>query len=167
MLACRRSAFRIPALALAAAAFFGATASACEPFVAYGAGESRSVAYVDIGGSGLSQGDMRLGGRRLADAEGSPLGAYSWILTLLEPPDENGLGGVEIEAYLELADGLVMLQTLSRNIGRLDDVDAVVVQPPLEFAIVGGTGAYAGAEGTTRLILVGADAVFVVDVSCD
>lgn len=143
------------------------SALACEPFVAYGAGDSRSVAYIDVGEAGLSQGDMRLGGRRLVDDEGQPIGAYSWVLTLQEPPDEDGRGAVSINAYLELADGQVMLQTLARNTGQLDDVDAVVVRPPIEFAIVGGTGVYAGAEGTTRLILAGADAVFVTDIYCD
>jgi len=144
-----------------------ASAAECGPFVALGAGESRSVSYVDIGDQGLSQGDMRLGGRRLADQSGDPMGAYSWILTLQEPPDENGQGAVQINANMELDGGQLMMQAFSRNSGRLDDIDAVVVRPPVEFAIVGGTGVFAAASGTARLILSGSDAVFVTDVHCD
>lgn len=157
---------QLAAIALGATAVLATPASACEPFVAYGAGESRSVSYIDTGPPGLSQGDMRIGGRRLTDQSGNPIGAYSWILTLQEPPDENGEGAVRIKANVQLDDGLVMMEALAHNIGRLDDVDAVVVRPPIEFTIVGGTGNFATADGVARLILSGSDAVFVVDVYC-
>ena len=94
------------------------------------------------------------------------IGAYSWILTLQEQPDENGEGAVFIKAYIEVDDGQLMLEAITDGIGRLDDVNAVVVRPPVEFTIVGGTRQFADATGEARLILAGADAVFVVDVSC-
>ena len=162
--------FRMKAMAAVAGLLGVVSASpviACEPFVAHGVGESRSVAYVNVGEETLSQGDMRLGGRTLTDDQGTPLGAYSWVSTLQEPPDENGVGIVAIDLYLELEGGQVMTHALTRSAGRFDDLAAVVVQPPVEFAIVGGTGDYAGARGSSRLILSGADTVFVVDLFCD
>ncbi len=162
--------FRVKSLA-AAAGLLGAVAAtpvmACDPFVAHGAGDTRSVAYVNVGEETLSQGDMRLGGRTLNDDDGEPLGVYSWVSTLQEPPDENGSGTVAIDLYLELEGGQIMTHALTRNTGRFDDLDAVIVQPPIEFAIVGGTGDYARARGISRLIVSGSDTVFVVDVFCD
>ena len=158
---------RMSVLTVALGLLTSMSAMACEPFVAHATGASRSVSYINVGDQTLSQGDMRLGGRLLEDEAGNFLGAYSWILTLLEPPDENGQGMVQLKSYLELPDGQLVLETLTRNSGRLDDTDAVVVPAPIEYDVVGGTGIYETAIGSARFVVVGDDGVFVVDVMCE
>ncbi|MEM7444051.1 MAG: hypothetical protein AAF414_12050 [Pseudomonadota bacterium] len=158
---------RSSVLALALGISTSAAAQTCEPFVAHGAGDTRSVSYINVGDPGPSRGDMRLGGRLLVDDDGNQLGAYSWILTMIDQPDEDGRGTVQIKAYLELAGGQLVLETIVQSTGRLDDTDAVVVRPPIEYDVVGGTGIYETAVGTARLVVVGSDAVFVVDTVCE
>ena len=91
--------------------------------------------YVDLGKKGLGAGDLFLGvGSPMLDHDtGLKIGSADGTETIVSARHD---GTVEMDETLRLADGLVMLSGVVRH-----------TDTPFRLAVVGGTGAYAGARG--------------------
>ena len=102
---------------------------------------------IDNGEPGASAGDVTLLATRLT-RDGKPAGRALYVHTSID----DRYRGVSMIAHLLLRDGTLELQgeALERQAPGLG-------KPPTEFdlAVVGGTGAYAGATGTVHPVDVG------------
>jgi hypothetical protein len=109
--------------------------------------DTRSMAGVDTRPKGRSAGDTFVFSTWLS-RDGKPDGRGEFAQTLVD----NRYQGISIQGDLLLADGTLALQAAGLN-GRPPGGPRPVDQS--DYAIVGGTGAYAGARGTVHPVTVG------------
>jgi hypothetical protein len=149
----------IGAALLAAVLTFPGTAIAqdgkCQPFDAHSSGEFRERYSQDLDGDGaLSKGDKRIGHRVLQDAQGNKIGdRYYATTTLVVDAD-----GKEIDRVTEtvnvFGDG-VIFATKQRVAGK-----------DLPSSIIGGTGIFAGAQGSVTVERKGKANVYHFEAKC-
>lgn len=106
-----------------------------------------SMVRVDTLPKGISPGDVIVFSTRLRRA-GKPDGRAEFVQTVVD----GRFQGISMRADLLLADGTIELQGAGLN-RRAPGGAKPSAQT--EMAIVGGTGAYAGASGTVRLTDIG------------
>jgi hypothetical protein len=137
-------------LVAAAAAFLPSAIAAASPvgtMTLFAAFEPRSMVKVGGGAKGPSPGETIVFSTALK-REGKAAGRGEFVQTVVDPKYR----GISIRADLLLADGTIELQG-----------GGVSVRPPggakptreTDMAIVGGTGAYAGAAGSVELSAAG------------
>jgi hypothetical protein len=144
---------RILIPAVAAAAVAGAVPLASAPaapagsFTLAASLDRHSMVRVDARPRGTSPGDVFVFSTSLR-RDGGADGRAEFVQTVVDPRYR----GISIRADLLLADGTLELQGagLSRRAPGGDRPSAET-----DMAIVGGTGAYAGASGTVRLVPIG------------
>jgi len=103
----------------------------------------------DTGQPGLSKGDTYVSNAPLHDLSGAVVGSYHVACTITDEKDDNGNAwsicstAASIEGGGTLvASGLTQLLQVATSPGGFG-----VASPTAEFALVGGTGSYAGARG--------------------
>lgn len=159
------------ALVAALAASTPATAKntgACKPFTVVSDGSDRTVKFVDVGGDGPGPGDKRIGRRGLADQAGKPVGYYRWVITVLNQPGEDGKPGESFEDnVIVLDDGYVGFRRVLKTANPAQEAGKVSWAAAQPGFITGGTGAYAGAEGTVILSVEDKKVTMEFDIDCD
>ena len=138
----------------------------CSPFTLVSTGEGRSVEYIDIGVEGSSRADKRIGVRDLTAQDGSAVGQARWILTVLEPKGE-GSGASYIDWVFSLPDGVLFAKGLKAVTSAPDDTSKQSSDNSDQFAIVGGTGVFAGARGTHTKSLDGLKEIYSIEITCE
>ena len=137
-------------LAVAAAAFLPSASATAAPegtMTLTAAFEQRSMAKVGGGGKGASPGETIVFSTTLRRA-GKVAGRGEFVQTVVDPRYR----GISIRADLLLPDGTIELQ--SAGVSVRPPGGAKPTREP-DMAIVGGTGAYAGAAGTVRMTAAG------------
>lgn len=109
--------------------------------------DTHSTARVDARPKGESPGDLSIFSATLR-RDGHPDGRAEFVQTLIDPRYQ----GLSIRATLLLGDGTIDLQGAGLN---RQPPGGAKPSPQTDLAIVGGTGAYAGAAGTVHLVPVG------------
>jgi len=137
-------------LAVAAAAFLPSAFATAAPegtMTLTAAFEQRSMAKVGGGRKGASPGETIVFSTTLKRA-GKVAGRGEFVQTVVDPRYR----GISIRADLLLPDGTIELQ--SAGVSVRPPGGAKPTREP-DMAIVGGTGAYAGAAGTVRMTAAG------------
>lgn len=137
-------------LAAAAAAFLPSALATAAPegrMTLTAAFEQRSIAKVGGGRKGVSPGETIVFSTTLRRA-GRVAGRGEFVQTVVDPRYR----GISTRADLLLADGTIELQ--SAGVSVRPPGGAKPARNP-DMAIVGGTGAYAGAAGTVRIAAAG------------
>jgi hypothetical protein len=138
----------IPAVAVAAVAcvvpLASAPASPSSSFIVVASLDRHSMVTVDARPKGTSPGDVFVFSTSLR-RDGKPDGRAEFVQTVVDPL----YGGISMRADLLLSDGTLELQGagLSRRAPG-----GAKPSSETDMAIVGGTGAYAGASGSVKLV---------------
>jgi hypothetical protein len=82
-------------------------ADGCGVFDLLSTGEDRKVTYVDVATKGESHGDDRIGFRTLRTPNGEAIGTMRWIVTVLEPAQDQKHGVGLHEAFFILPKGTI------------------------------------------------------------
>jgi hypothetical protein len=127
----------------------------CQPFDAHSSGEFRERHSQDLDGDGaLSKGDKRIGHRVLQDAQGNKIGdRYYATTTLVVDANDKEIDRVT-ETVNVFGEGAIFA-TKQRVSGK-----------DLPSNIIGGTGIYAGAQGTVTVERDGKANVYHFEVTC-
>lgn len=122
---------------------------ACTSFSVSGDDRGRSIEFVDTGAEGVSVGDRRIGRRTLFDADGNEVGFQMWSITVVDVSEGKPVAYISDQHDL-FTDGSLLMHGSGAN-SRVDDTQRVggTDETAIETAIVGGTGVYAGARGTS------------------
>lgn len=146
----------------------GLAQGSCEPFSVVSTGDGRTVEYIDHGAPGSSLGDQRIGVRVLTAEDGSPAGTLHWVLTVMHP-QPDGTGTVYLELTFFLPDGELFTKGIRAVTNAPEDTARQSTDRSAQTAIIGGTGAYAGARGTYEQFSSpnGIGETYVLDISCD
>ncbi len=160
-------AFAASIAAMAAVVALPALAQAtCSPLTLVSSGETRSVEYIDIGAEGGSIADKRIGVRGLAAEDGSPSGQLRWVLTVVKPYSEDG-GASFVEGVFALPDGHIFIRGFLGIGNAPADTAIQSYDQPGQFAVIGGTGAYAGARGISSSTFDGMKETYHLEITCD
>lgn len=142
---------RLLLAAVMCAAYAGSAAAqegnspSCGSFTVVGAVESR--AFVDLGDTGITAGDQRVGRYNLFDSDGEELGVMHFAGVLM-PPWQAAESPMMTTLHFRFADGAVVTTSV---VGLPNPAD-VSVGPDLnlQYAVTGGTGEFANASGTLQ-----------------
>lgn len=127
--------------------------AACEPFTAPSPWETREMNFGDMDGDGaVSVGDKRVGERALTDADGNEIGKRYWVATVEEVTADGKAQLMSVENTNVFDDGAIFATYGHRDSEVQFDTaeETTLTRRSHTFAIVGGTGAYAGARGTVE-----------------
>ncbi|WP_421725193.1 hypothetical protein [Bauldia sp.] len=126
---------------------------ACDELTLVSMNDHREVHFVDFDNDGPSIGDRRIGHRRLVDKDGNVIADRVWTVTVQEVDDAGEPTVTASEAVTLFEDGNIFTRVDNRDPVNVDDLTTMhsnAQRPPQ--AIIGGTGAYAGATGTLEVI---------------
>jgi hypothetical protein len=103
----------------------------------------------DTGPTGLSKADTYVSNAKLRDLAGNLVGTYHVACTITDEEDENGSAWSLCQTAATIdGRGTLLASALTELLDVQTSPGGFGVAPPTaEFAIVGGTGAYAGAIG--------------------
>ena len=108
--------------------------------------EYLEVEYVDHGEPGVSVGDARYGYGRLSDVNGDEVARF-YFHTVISPGGGGDSHVVQGSSYSEFPNGKIMTGSAIRI---PDPVSVATHADEHNYAVVGGTGDFAGARGTLR-----------------
>lgn len=145
-----------------------AQGQACERLELLSTNADREVHFVDFDGDGPSVGDRRIGHRHLVGQDGTVVADRMWTVTVHEVDDAGEPTVTTSESVTAFPDGTVFSMIDNRDPTNVADETrrhSNAQRPPQ--AIIGGTGAYAGATGTVEVIR-GDDNLmtFIFDLDC-
>jgi len=150
----------------------GVALAACESFIANIPIDARHFEYADINGDGkVDPGDMMVGRDTLYDKDGKEIGRLFATVVINEIDDTGratkfadtqiySLPGGGFFAFAEVDRGRVDVRELTSESFKDNNLK------PTTLRIIGGTGAYAGADGTAVMSFVDGVGTIEANVSC-
>jgi hypothetical protein len=115
----------------------------CGDFIVFGAVETR--AFVDLGETGPSSGDQRVGRYKILDNDGNDIGTMHFSSVLM-PPWQADEAPAMTTLHFAFGDG-ALVATSVIALPAPSDTD-IGPDHELHYAITGGTGVFAHATGT-------------------
>ena len=151
---------------------FGDGASACEPFGVSAPVEGREFRYVDMNKNQVvDAGDKRIGRDTLYDDTGNQIGRVFGVETFFAVDGQGVVTNWKVDQVYAFTDGAIFA------FGQFDTPHNVLAnslaalkqsKPHSQKAqIIGGTGAYTGADGAVDFAFVEGNGSFKFDVDCD
>jgi hypothetical protein len=123
--------------------------------------------FADLDGSGgPSRGDKRVGEVGLQDADGNAVGKVYWVATAHEVGDDGKPSEFRAEHVLVFQDGALFTSDMQEPAVGWESGDTVMA-PHTQWQIVGGTGAYAGAQGTEEVRAANGKFDVSLNLSCE
>ncbi|MEM8590051.1 MAG: hypothetical protein AAGG65_18485 [Pseudomonadota bacterium] len=167
----RKMASALTFTVLAAALLPGTAWAECGPFSGMVLNETSQNNFGDTDQSGdLSAGDKRYVSNTLNDPDGNAIGLHLLVANITEVRDDGSLGPRILDNFFVLDDGIIFTAS-TPTVAPTNTLDNTDVNPvgagnTRERAILGGTGAYAGATGTLTLTFNDDDVEMAFDMTC-
>lgn len=154
------------ALALSTGTAFAQGERACEAMTLYSPEDHREAHFVDLGDAGLSVGDRRIGHRGVFDEAGNRVAERVWSTTVIELNDEGEAALTVVEHMTVFDDGVLFVTFGNRMASDTANPDNTHLPSNTTHSILGGSGAFSGAQGTMDLLREGDDFTYVFNLEC-
>ena len=138
---------------------------ACTSFVASSDERDRIVEYIDLGATGPSAGDRRVGRAAVFDSDGKEIGYKVWTITIVEVEGDKPVAIVGQQQHI-LTDGSLFSLITAGYQGDYQQEDKPTITDS-EKPVIGGTGAYAGARGTATQKFEGVAETTTFNLICE
>ncbi|MEM6462124.1 MAG: hypothetical protein AAF724_09435 [Pseudomonadota bacterium] len=145
---------------LAGLATAGPAFAECAPFTLTSDSTTRTVDHFDAGHGG--PGDLRIGSR-LVKLDGQPKGETHWVGVLLGSGED---APVLFNRVWRLDDGEIHASHVTNVVSPPADTSEPSIAGS-DAVIIGGTGSYAGANGTVSVDLESTSVTYIFEIECE